>query len=112
LAERQRERAHDPQSVREAVDLRDVTCDQIGARRLEREDLDLVLRPHAAERCAVQRRAAAAAQLLVRELGYAIQLFDDSRAFEAAELDLEGRSRVAAAGTPELCSRLARALSA
>jgi myo-inositol-1(or 4)-monophosphatase len=54
----------------------------------------------------------AAAQLLVRELGYAIQLFDDSRAFEAAELDLEGRSRVAAAGTPELCSRLARALSA
>jgi myo-inositol-1(or 4)-monophosphatase len=54
----------------------------------------------------------AAAQLLVRELGYAIDLFDDSRAFEAAELDLEGRSRVAAAGTPELCSRLAHALSA
>ncbi len=54
----------------------------------------------------------AAAQLLVRELGYAIELFDDSRAFEAAELDLEGRSRVAAAGTPELCSRLAHALSA
>ena len=54
----------------------------------------------------------AAAQLLVRELGYSIQLFDDSRAFEAAELDLEGRSRVAAAGTQELCSRLAHALSA
>jgi myo-inositol-1(or 4)-monophosphatase len=54
----------------------------------------------------------AAAQLLVRELGYAIELFDDPRAFEAAELDLEGRSRVAAAGTRELCSRLAHALSA
>jgi myo-inositol-1(or 4)-monophosphatase len=54
----------------------------------------------------------AAAQLLVRELGYAIELFDDERPFEAAELDLEGRSRVAAAGTPELCSTLARALSA
>ena len=54
----------------------------------------------------------AAAQLLVRELGYVIDLFDDSRAFEAAELDLEGRSRVAAAGTQELCSRLAHALSA
>src|SRR4051794_5208104 len=54
----------------------------------------------------------AAAQLLVRELGYAIELFDDARAFEAAELDLEGRSRVAAAGTEELCSRLAHALSA
>jgi myo-inositol-1(or 4)-monophosphatase len=54
----------------------------------------------------------AAAQLLVRELGYAIELFDDERAFAEAELDLEGRSRVAAAGTAELCFRLARALSA
>jgi myo-inositol-1(or 4)-monophosphatase len=54
----------------------------------------------------------AAAQLFVRELGYAIDLFDDPRPFEAAELDLEGRSRVAAAGTPELCKRLANALSA
>jgi len=54
----------------------------------------------------------AAAQLLVRELGYAIELFDDARPFEAAELDLEGRSRVAAAGTAELCQQLARALSA
>jgi myo-inositol-1(or 4)-monophosphatase len=53
----------------------------------------------------------AAAQLLVRELGYAIELFDDERAFVAAELDLEGRSRVAAAGTAELCSRLTHALS-
>ena len=54
----------------------------------------------------------AAAQLLVRELGYAIELFDDARPFEAAELDLEGRSRVAAAGTAELCQQLACALSA
>jgi myo-inositol-1(or 4)-monophosphatase len=54
----------------------------------------------------------AAAQLLVREQGYAISLFDDSRRFEEAELDLEGRSRVAAAGNAELCSTLARALSA
>jgi myo-inositol-1(or 4)-monophosphatase len=54
----------------------------------------------------------AAAQLLVREAGLAIELFDDSRPFEEAELDLEGRSRVAAAGTPELCRRVANALSA
>jgi myo-inositol-1(or 4)-monophosphatase len=54
----------------------------------------------------------AAAQLLVREAGLAIELFDDSRAFEEAELDLEGRSRVAAAGTVELCRQLATALSA
>jgi myo-inositol-1(or 4)-monophosphatase len=53
----------------------------------------------------------AAAQLLVREAGLAIELFDDPRAFGDAELDLEGRSRVAAAGTPELCARLAQALS-
>jgi myo-inositol-1(or 4)-monophosphatase len=54
----------------------------------------------------------AAAQLLVRELGYPITLFDDARPFEVAELDLEGRSRVAAAGNAELCRQLALALSA
>ena len=53
----------------------------------------------------------AAAQLLVRERGLAIDLFED-RPFEAAPLDLEGRSRVVAAGTPELCRQLAAALSA
>jgi myo-inositol-1(or 4)-monophosphatase len=54
----------------------------------------------------------AAAQLLVRERGFAIELFDDARPFTAAELDLEGRSRVAAAGNAELCTQLAHALSA
>ena len=54
----------------------------------------------------------AAAQLLVREAGLAIELFDDPRAFEEAELDLEGRSRVAAAGTAAVCRRIADALSA
>jgi myo-inositol-1(or 4)-monophosphatase len=53
----------------------------------------------------------AAAQLLVRERGLAIDLFD-APPFEAAPLDLEGRSRVVAAGTPELCRKLASALSA
>ena len=52
----------------------------------------------------------AAGQLLVREAGYAIELFDDPRDFGEAELDLAGRSRVAAAGTPELCRRIANAL--
>ena len=54
----------------------------------------------------------AAAQLLVREVGLAIELFDGDAPFTAAPLDLEGRSRVAAAGNSELCSRIARALSA
>jgi myo-inositol-1(or 4)-monophosphatase len=53
----------------------------------------------------------AAAQLLVRERGIEIELFDDPP-FGRAPLDLEGRSRVAAAGTPELCRRLADALNA
>ena len=53
----------------------------------------------------------AAAQLLVRERGLAIDLFD-APPFGAAPLDLEGRSRVVAAGTPELCRKLASALSA
>jgi myo-inositol-1(or 4)-monophosphatase len=53
----------------------------------------------------------AAAQLLVLERGLAIELFDDPP-FEAALLDVEGRSRVVAAGTPQLCQQLARALSA
>jgi myo-inositol-1(or 4)-monophosphatase len=53
----------------------------------------------------------AAAQLLVHERGLAIDLFEDPP-FDAAPLDVEGRSRVVAAGTPELCQQLARALSA
>jgi myo-inositol-1(or 4)-monophosphatase len=53
----------------------------------------------------------AAAQLLVRERGLAIDLFEDPP-FDAAPLDVEGRSRVVAAGTPELCQQLAAALSA
>ena len=54
----------------------------------------------------------AAAQLLCREVGLSIELFDDPRPFGEAELDLGQRSRVAAAGTPELCRRIADALSA
>jgi myo-inositol-1(or 4)-monophosphatase len=53
----------------------------------------------------------AAAQLLVRECGLAIDL-PEAPPFEAAPLDLEGRSRVVAAGTPEGCRRIAAALSA
>jgi myo-inositol-1(or 4)-monophosphatase len=47
----------------------------------------------------------AAAQLLVRERGLAIDLPDDPP-FGAAPLDLAGRSRVVAAGTPALCAEL------
>jgi myo-inositol-1(or 4)-monophosphatase len=54
----------------------------------------------------------AAAQLLCREVGLAIDLFDVERAFGAAPLDLEQRSRVVAAGRSELCARIAGALSA
>ena len=48
----------------------------------------------------------AAAQLLVRECGYAIDLFEEPP-FTAAPLDLVGRSRVVAAATPELCAQIA-----
>jgi myo-inositol-1(or 4)-monophosphatase len=51
----------------------------------------------------------AAAQLLVRETGLAIDL-PESPPFGAAPLDTEGRSRVVAAGTPELCRKLFGAL--
>ena len=54
----------------------------------------------------------AAAQLLCREVGLSLDLFDDPRPFGEAELDLEKRSRIAAAGTPELCRQVANALSA
>ncbi len=54
----------------------------------------------------------AAAQLLVRELGIAIDLFDVETPFGEAPLDLEGRSRVAAAGSEALVRRIAAALSA
>ena len=53
----------------------------------------------------------AAAQLLVREVGLAIDL-PEAPPFAAAPLDLEGRSRVVAAGTGELCRQLAEALAA
>jgi myo-inositol-1(or 4)-monophosphatase len=52
----------------------------------------------------------AAAQLLVRERGYAIELFERPP-FGSAPLDLEGRSRVVAAGSDELAAELAQALS-
>jgi myo-inositol-1(or 4)-monophosphatase len=52
----------------------------------------------------------AAAQLLVREVGLAIDLFEHPP-LEAAPLDLEARSRVVAAATPELCAKLAAALA-
>lgn len=51
----------------------------------------------------------AAAQLLVRECGLAIELFDDPP-FGAGPLDLGIRSRVAAAGTEDLVRTLATAL--
>jgi len=52
----------------------------------------------------------AAAQLLVRERGLAIQL-PEAPPFGAAPLDVEGRSRVVAGATPEVCDRLFAALS-
>jgi myo-inositol-1(or 4)-monophosphatase len=52
----------------------------------------------------------AAAQLLVREVGLAIDLFEHPP-FADAPLDLEPRSRVVAAATDELCARLASALA-
>jgi myo-inositol-1(or 4)-monophosphatase len=52
----------------------------------------------------------AAAQLLVLERGYAIELFEDPP-FTAAPLDLTGRSRVVAAANEQLCDGLAEALS-
>jgi myo-inositol-1(or 4)-monophosphatase len=52
----------------------------------------------------------AAAQLLVRECGLAIDL-PEAGPFGEAPLDVEGRSRVVAAGTPELCRDLFAALS-
>jgi myo-inositol-1(or 4)-monophosphatase len=51
----------------------------------------------------------AAAQLLVFERGLAIAL-PDAPPFAAAPLDVEGRSRVVAAGTPQLCRQLVCAL--
>jgi myo-inositol-1(or 4)-monophosphatase len=52
----------------------------------------------------------AAAQLLCRELGLAVDLFDVEEPFGAAPLDLEQRSRVVAAGSDAVCRRIAVAL--
>jgi myo-inositol-1(or 4)-monophosphatase len=53
----------------------------------------------------------AAAQLLVREVGLAIDLPDRDAPFDEAPLDLVGHSRVVAAATPELSARLAAAIA-
>jgi myo-inositol-1(or 4)-monophosphatase len=53
----------------------------------------------------------AAAQLVVRERGFAIELFDEPP-LGKAPLDLTARSRVVAAGNAELCRTLAEALPA
>jgi myo-inositol-1(or 4)-monophosphatase len=53
----------------------------------------------------------AAAQLLCRELGLAVDLFDVEESFGAAPLDLEQRSRVVAAGSEAACARIAAALA-
>ena len=53
----------------------------------------------------------AAAQLLVRECGLAIELFEDPP-FAAAPLDLVSRSRLAAAATAAQLEGLIRALEA
>jgi fructose-1,6-bisphosphatase/inositol monophosphatase family enzyme len=51
----------------------------------------------------------AAAQLLVRERGLAVELFEDPP-FVEGPLDLVPRSRIAAARTPELVAEVASAL--
>jgi myo-inositol-1(or 4)-monophosphatase len=52
----------------------------------------------------------AAAQLLVRERGLAIDL-PEAPPFAEAPLDIKGRSRLVAGATPEVCERLFAALS-
>ena len=52
----------------------------------------------------------AAGQLVARECGLAVDLFD-APPIDDAPLDVESRSRVVAAGTRELCAELAEALS-
>ena len=51
----------------------------------------------------------AAAQLVVREAGYAIELIDDPP-LAAAPLDLKARSRIVAAANADVCGAIARAL--
>jgi myo-inositol-1(or 4)-monophosphatase len=53
----------------------------------------------------------AAGQLLCRETSLALELFDTDEPFGAAPLDLGQRSRLAAAGTDDVCRQIARALS-
>jgi myo-inositol-1(or 4)-monophosphatase len=53
----------------------------------------------------------AAAQLLLREVGGAIELFETPEPFGRAPLDLGQRSRLAAAGSEAACARLAAALA-
>jgi myo-inositol-1(or 4)-monophosphatase len=53
----------------------------------------------------------AAAQLLVRERGLALEL-PDAPPFDAAPLDLAGRSRIVAGASPDVCAEVATRLGA
>ena len=53
----------------------------------------------------------AAGQLLVRECGLALANADGEAMFEDAPLDLVPRSRIAAAGTDDLCRQVVSGLS-
>ena len=82
MAEREGERAHDPQAIGEVDDrgglLRDGRC----PRGLEGQDLDLLLRPLAVEHVTVQIRAVAASRR---------PLFLRSEVVDEAELDVAHR---------------------
>ena len=58
VTERQRERAHHPQALRDAEHRRSLLRDESGRGRLEGEDLDRILRPRARQRPPVQAGAA------------------------------------------------------
>jgi myo-inositol-1(or 4)-monophosphatase len=51
----------------------------------------------------------AAAQLVIRECGFAVELFEKPPLL-AAPLDVQARSRIVAGASPEVCERLATAL--
>src|SRR6476659_10088171 len=100
MAERKGERAHDPQPVGEVGDLRRVPGDERRSRRLEGEDLDLLLRPHRAERLTIQGGALSATRRALLAGAEVVDEAEDDVVHRLAfgDRDREGEERDAALG--------------
>jgi hypothetical protein len=108
MAERESQRAHDPQPVGEVGNFRRVPGDERRPSRFEGEDLDLILRPHRAERLTVQVSAIASARSPLLARAEVVDEAEDDvvHRLPLRDRDREGEERDAALGVERAVDRV------